>query len=84
MKIQMNVNNPYDIYIEKGLIENSLDYILKIYQKQNVYIITDDNVSKLYLDKLENAIKSRFNVKSVVIPHGNCTCTALLPTSCWR
>ena len=70
MKIQMNVNNPYEIYIEKGLIENSLDYILKIYQKQNVYIITDDNVSKLYLDKLENAIKSRFNVKSVIIPHG--------------
>ena len=68
--IHMNVENPYDIYVENDILLNSVSKIQSIYQNKNLYIITDDNVSKLYLDKLEEVLSVRYDVKHVIIPHG--------------
>ena len=69
IKIELK-NHSYDIFIEKGILDKANTYIKKVYNNKNLYIITDDNVSKLYLDKLVEVLSNDFNVKYVVVPHG--------------
>ena len=69
LKINLN-NNSYSIFIEKGILNNAVDYINKVYKNKKIYIITDDNVSKLYLSSLINNLKANYDVDYVVFPHG--------------
>lgn len=65
-RINMETSTPYEIII-KSDIYSYIDIELKeIYTKKRVYIITDERVGKLYLDKITNALKS-FDIKSIVI-----------------
>lgn len=69
-KLTINLDTlSYDIIIENGLIDNLGNYLDKLYQNKNVYIITDDIVSKLYLARVKKALIN-YNVKEVIIPHG--------------
>lgn len=70
-KLHMNLNvNSYDIIIEENIFNNILMYMENIYQNKNIYILTDDNVAPLYLDRLKSALACKYNIKSVIIPHG--------------
>jgi 3-dehydroquinate synthase len=64
--------NFYDILIGNNLLENCGDYIAKaIPQKNKVFIITDENVAKLYLQKTELSLKKHgFETFSIIIPAG--------------
>lgn len=63
-------DHSYDIRIENGLLEHLVFYIEEIYQGEKVYIVTDDNVAKIYLDAVRENLCSHYQVESVVIPHG--------------
>lgn len=65
-KLEMNVSQPYNIYIEEGLLDKLEHYLKSIYQQKNIYIITDERVGSLYLKKLINSLKE-YQVFSVVI-----------------
>ena len=65
-KLEMNVSQPYNIYIEEGLLDKLEQYLKPIYQQKNIYIITDERVGSLYLKKLINSLKE-YQVFSVVI-----------------
>lgn len=69
--IDLNLkNNGYKVYIEEGILDKALDYISTIYNNKKVYIITDDLVSTFYLEKLENILKEKYIVHSIIIKNG--------------
>ena len=63
-------DNSYDIYIEEGIINNASNYIKQVYNNKKVYIITDSNVEKLYLNQLIKALSNDFDVDYVVVKAG--------------
>ncbi len=63
-------NNPYTVYIEKGILDNLNTYIENIYKNKKVYIITDSNVGLLYLEKVKNQLSSKYEVHSVTVKAG--------------
>lgn len=65
-KLTMNLSNKYDIVIENGILDKAQEYIEQIYSQKNVYIVTDERVAEIYLERL-TANLSKFNVKSVII-----------------
>ena len=69
--IDLNLkNNGYKVYIEEGILDKALDYISAVYNNKKVYIITDDLVSTFYLEKLENILKEKYIVHSIIIKNG--------------
>lgn len=61
----------YDILIGSNLLENAGEHLLKILPSKKVFIVTDDNVAALYLDKLENSLtKQGISFSSYIIKHG--------------
>ncbi len=69
---ELSVNlkdHSYNIYIENEILSNLEFYIKKVYTKKNIFIITDENVALLYLEKVLNSLSS-FKTQFVVIPAG--------------
>lgn len=65
------VLNPYDILIGKGIVSELGDILKNTVKAQTLVIITDDNVDKLYAEKVEKILKnSGFNVLKFVFCHG--------------
>lgn len=62
-------DNSYDIIIENNLFSNLNNYIKEVYNNDRIFIITDDNVEKLYLNKVINSLDG-YKVDYVVVPHG--------------
>ncbi len=70
-ELEINLTHTsYKIIIEDGLFDHIGDYIKQIYKNNKVFIVTDDNVAKLYLKKVTTVLEKDFTVESVVIPHG--------------
>jgi 3-dehydroquinate synthase len=70
-ELEINLTHTsYRIIIEDGLFDHIGDYIKQIYKNNKVFIVTDDNVAKLYLKKVTTVLEKDFTVESVVIPHG--------------
>ena len=70
---QLKINlkdDSYDIFIENGLIDKASEYIKNVYKNKKVYIITDSNVEKLYLNQVMKSLEKEFIVDYVVIPAG--------------
>ena len=63
-------DNSYDIFIENGIISKANEYIKEVFKNKKVYIITDSNIEKLYLNQVIEALKNDFIVDYVVIPAG--------------
>lgn len=64
-KLRVNTSNPYDIIIEKGTIRTIGNLVNTIFSGKKICIITDSNVSKLYLDTvLESFRNFQFEVFS--------------------
>ena len=68
LRIQLKTNS-YNIFIEDDILFHLSFYIKEVYQNHKIYIITDDNVEKLYLETVKNSLKD-YEVESIVIPHG--------------
>ena len=64
--INMPLSNPYNIIVKDGIFDYIDEEIQKVYKNKKVYIITDERVANLYLEKITNSLKS-FDVKSIVI-----------------
>ena len=70
-KLTVNLkDHSYDIIIENNLLENINAYVKNVYKNKKIFIITDDKVAPLYLDKVLNALKKDFLVDYVIIKNG--------------
>ncbi|RPF55771.1 3-dehydroquinate synthase [Aquisalibacillus elongatus] len=69
-KITIHANQgDYPVFIKHGL-RHEMKELLTEYEFSQVLIITDSNVSGLYLKDVEVALKDKFNVFSYVLPAG--------------
>ena len=48
----------YKVYIEENSLENIFKYHFKLFKNRRAIIITDKNVAKIYLKKMESNLKS--------------------------
>ncbi len=65
------VTKPYDVFIGKGILEKAGEIISSVVKSNKIVIITDDNVDKLYSEKVISILKnSDFQVFKFVFPHG--------------
>lgn len=71
-KVTVNgVKKPYDILIGNNILNILPKKISELTKAKSVVIITDDNVDKLYSNKVFNIIKDAgFNTFKFVFPHG--------------
>lgn len=75
MDFKLNINlgkDSYDIDIKRGLINDLSNYVSKIYNGNKIFILTDDNVNKYYGNLVKEKLSS-FDVKILVMPHGEKT-----------
>ncbi|MDE7106494.1 MAG: 3-dehydroquinate synthase [Anaeroplasmataceae bacterium] len=68
IRIQLKTNS-YNIFIEDDILFHLSFYIKEVYPNKKIYIITDDNVEKLYLETVKNSLKE-YELECVVVPHG--------------
>ncbi len=67
-------SHDYDIIIEKGLIERSGSVIKQFVGENTAFVITDDNVWKIYGDKFSKILSdSGVKYDVMVLPHGEKT-----------
>lgn len=69
MKINLS-HTSYDIIIENNALDKLSLYVKEVYKKDKIYILSDDKVAPLYLDKVVNALNKDYKVDYVVIPNG--------------
>ena len=62
-------SSSYDILIEDGILDKAGDYIKNIYKGKNIFIITDDIVEGLYLNRLAKALAS-YNIYTTSFKNG--------------
>ena len=61
----------YKIEIKRGILEEIGKKIKKIKEYNKIVIITDENVGKLYLDRLTKTLREEnFLVYDIIIPAG--------------
>lgn len=56
--IKVQTGRPYDILIERGIINRCGDLIKSVSNAQKVCVVTDSNVEKLYSEKVISSIKA--------------------------
>lgn len=56
--VKVNTSAPYDILIERGLINNAGQYIKNVTNAQKAFLITDTNVEKFYAEKVLTSLKN--------------------------
>lgn len=65
-KLSVNLKRKYDIIIEDGIIDNIGIHIKKVYNNKKVFILTDERVKDIYLDRVVKALDG-FVVNTVCI-----------------
>lgn len=58
----------YNILIKRGIIDNVGEEISKIYSGKKIVIITDENVERLYFDRISASLKNYDLHKIVIVP----------------
>lgn len=66
-------SNEYDIIVGKGILNDADKLIFEISNPSKIMIVTDENVDKLYGDKVETILSGRADVKKVTLPAGETT-----------
>ena len=57
-KLTVNLkDHSYDIIIENNLLDKINTYVKNVYKNNKIFIVTDDKVANIYLDKVVNALK---------------------------
>lgn len=62
----VNVKKNYEIVMEEGLLDHLEVEVKKVYEGHEIFIITDERVAPLYLERAKNALSS-YVVHSIVI-----------------
>lgn len=72
MKLRVDIpNKEYNIYIEKGILDNTGAIIKEVTNTKRVVVVTDYNVNGLYGERVKNSLETNgFEVKIVEIPPG--------------
>jgi 3-dehydroquinate synthase len=71
MRLKINLSSSsYDILIENNILDNVKAYIMEVYNNKKIFIVTDDNVKNLYLDKVIKSLEPDFEVDYVSFPQG--------------
>lgn len=66
--------NSYNIFIEKGLLNNLGNEIKNIYNGNKIFVITDENVNKYYGEKIIKSLEDvGFTTRIMVLPAGEAT-----------
>ena len=55
--VHVDTGKPYDIFIERGIIDNCGEYISKISKAEKITVITDSNVAPLYQWRVLNSLE---------------------------
>ena len=63
----------YSIYIENNILKDTGSYIEKVYSGKKIMIISDDNVFPLYGDTIVKTLEDKYEVPSLILPHGEPT-----------
>ncbi len=79
-KITVNASEKYDIVIGEDLLDKCARYIKTVTDAKKFAVISDDNVDKLYSDKVVSSLEQEgFSVCKFVFPHGEKSkCSAVL------
>lgn len=71
MELKVNLGkDSYNIYIQQGLLDHLLDYVLPVCKGKQVMILSDDQVYSYYGQKIEEQLQSHYRVGHVIVPHG--------------
>lgn len=69
--VNVNTSKEYNIYIGKGLLDNAGELIAKELGVSSAAVITDDNVNRLYADRVISSLtRAGFRTVKFVFPHG--------------
>lgn len=69
--VHVDTGNPYDIFIERGIIDNCGEYVKQLSDAKKVTVITDTNVAEYYLQRVTNSLeKSGFLTNSHIFRAG--------------
>ncbi len=75
-RLHVKTGAPYDILIERGLLENCGKYIAEVSNGRQIIVITDTNVAPLYLEAAKSSLeKEGFIVHSFVFEAGEASKT---------
>ncbi len=70
-KIHVNATQPYDVYIENGLLQHIGVYLQPLKAPCRTVIITDDNVAEHYLDTVSTQLKKNgYQTLHYIFPNG--------------
>ena len=71
-KLKVNIpGREYEIYIDNGILNNTADYIRKIYSGEKIAVVTDSNVAPLYSEIVVSSLaQSGFETKLITVPAG--------------
>lgn len=70
-KLTVNVNTPYDIIIEKGIIKNCGKYIKAVKKCRKICLISDTNVFPIYGDTVKTSLEDEgYEVCTYIYPAG--------------
>ena len=71
MKIHINASKQYDVIVGSGILKQCASYIKEITSSRKAVIITDDNVERLYLQQVVDALQTAgIDTYSYTVPHG--------------
>lgn len=69
--VHVDTGKPYDIFIERGIIDSCGEYIKKLSKAQKVTVITDSNVAPHYQWRVLNSLgKAGFETKTHIFKAG--------------
>ncbi len=72
--LHVSTSHPYDVVIEKGLLDRAGDWIVRLRPNARIAVITDSNVAPLYLERvilsLTHAGVGRERVAHFIFPAG--------------
>lgn len=72
--LRVNVpNHEYDIIIGTNILSQAAEYVTSVSKPAKILIVTDENVSRFYGEKLQISLQSVSEVKTVVLPAGETT-----------
>ena len=55
--VRVDTGKPYDICIERGILDKCGEYAKALSKAEKVTIISDSNVAPLYMDRVKNSLE---------------------------
>ena len=68
--VTVNASKKYNIYIGDNLFYKTPEYLSEVFPSGKVCVVTDDNVDRLYGDKLISLISEKYETIKFVMEHG--------------